>query len=456
MTRSQIVDRVRAAGVVGAGGAGFPTHVKLAATGIDTVIANGAECEPMLRCDQDLMAAHPDLVIRGVRLAMEAVGAARGVIALKRHYAKAIAALEHELSRTAEAADSTRPPVALFVIEKSAYPSGDEFCLVYEVTGRLIPETGLPLNVGCVVQNVGTLANIADAVDRGMPVTHRYLTVNGEVDRPRTLRVPIGMSFADVLRLAGYDGIPDCAIISGGPMMGGLVPDPAHAFVTKTTSGILVLPEESKTVRFMARSRSQWTKRGKSSCDQCMDCTILCPRNLLGHAFSPHEIMRAGAYGILVPNKVITGAVMCCECRLCEAYACPLELSPMRFYQAIKRELAAAGWKNTTHHRTDLTVHPVREGRLVPLERLADRLGVARYHAARVDWVEDEVKADRVVIRLKQHIGVPCVALVAPGDSVKKGQPVGAVPEGKLGAAVHASIDGRVSAVDEENVTIEA
>jgi Na+-translocating ferredoxin:NAD+ oxidoreductase RnfC subunit len=454
MNPGRIVDRVRAAGVVGAGGAGFPTHVKLSANGIDTVIANGAECEPMLRCDQDLMAARPDLVVRGLRLAMEAVGAARGIIALKRHYAAAIAALGAELSRTAEG--GARPPVELFVIEKSAYPSGDEFCLVYEATGRLIPETGLPLDVGCVVQNVGTLANIAEAVDRELPVTHRYLTVNGEVGRPGTFRVPIGISFSRVLRLAGVDGVSGCAVVAGGPMMGTLVPDPAIAYVGKTTSGILVLPEETKTVRFMTRSRSQWTKRGKASCDQCMDCTILCPRNLLGHAFSPHEIMRAGAYGTLVTNEVITGAVMCCECRLCEAYACPLELSPMRFYQDIKRSLAAAGWKNTVHRRADLTVHPAREGRLVPLERLADRLGVSRYHATRVDWVEDEVEADRVVIRLKQHIGVPCLPSVAPGDAVRKGQPVGAVPEGKLGAPVHASIDGRVTAVDAESVTIEA
>ncbi|HOX32101.1 MAG TPA: SLBB domain-containing protein [Spirochaetales bacterium] len=458
MTPDEIAQRVKNAGVVGAGGAGFPTHVKLAASGIDTVVANGAECEPMLRCDQDLMAAHPELVVRGMRLVAQAVGAKRGIIALKRHYARAIAGLEAVLRAQAGSPEAEARPVELFVIEKSAYPAGDEFVLVYEVTGRIIPETGLPLDVGCVVQNVGTLANVALAVDEGRPVTHRHVTVNGEVASPRTVRVPVGMSLEQVIALAGGPSLPRgaYAVVVGGPMMGSLARDPAAEYVTKTTSGIVVLPAEGKVARFMSRSPELWRKRGKASCDQCRDCTILCPRNLLGHGFSPHEIMRAGAYGIAVKNAVITGSVMCCECRLCEAYSCPLELSPMRFYQAYKRQLAASGWKNDKHHRADLSVDAFREGRLVPTERLAERLGVLAYHEAPVGWSEDEVRADRVVIRLKQGVGVPATPLVAVGQGVRLGQVIGEPPEGKLGARVHASIDGRVAAVDEKSVVVEA
>jgi hypothetical protein len=128
----------------------------------------------------------------------------------------------------------------------------------------------------------------------------------------------------------------------------------------------------------------------------------------------------------------------------------------MRFYQAIKKQLAAAGWKNAVHHRADLIVNDSREGRLVPIERLAERLGVGEYHRARVEWDEGERGARRVVIKLAQAIGVPCVPLVAVGDRVRAGQAVGAVPEGKLGAAVHASIDGRVAAVDDKGVTVES
>lgn len=457
MTPEEIVQRVQAAGIVGAGGAGFPTHVKLAARNVDTVIANGAECEPMLRCDQQLMAAHPELVVRGMRLVMQAVGAGRGLIAVKEHYASAVKALQEELDRQKDSEDARAWPVSLYIIQRSVYPAGDEFCLVYEVTGRLIPETGLPLNVGCLVQNVGTLANIARAVDDGAPVTHRYVTINGEVKSPRTVNAPLGMSFDKVIELAGgyARSESELKVVVGGPMTGHLIADLKAETITKTTGGILVLPADNEVVRFMSRSLDRWTKRGKASCDQCRDCTVLCPRHLLGHAFSPHEIMRAGAYGINVKNSVLTGAVMCCECRLCEAYACPLELSPMQFYMKMKRELAAAGWKNDVHHHADLTPDAFREGRLVPTERLVARLGVGTYHVGPVEWDESDVRADRVAISLKQHIGVPAQPVVSEGNTVSIGQLIAAPPEGKLGASIHASITGRVSAVSDKTIVIE-
>jgi Na+-translocating ferredoxin:NAD+ oxidoreductase RnfC subunit len=457
MTSEEIVQRVQAAGIVGAGGAGFPTHVKLVAKNVDTIIANGAECEPMLRCDQQLMAAHPELVIRGMRLVMQAVGAGRGLIAVKEHYAKAVAALQAELDHQKDSDDARAWPVSLYLIEKSVYPAGDEFCLVYEVTGRLIPEAGLPLNVGCVVQNVGTLANIAQAVDKGIPVTHRYVTVNGEVKSPRTVNAPLGMSFDKVIELAGgyTRNESELKVVVGGPMTGHIVTDLKAETITKTTGGILVLPADNEVIRFMSRSLDLWTKRGKASCDQCRDCTVLCPRHLLGHGFSPHEIMRAGAYGINVKNSVLTGAVMCCECRLCEAYSCPLELSPMQFYKKMKRELAVSGWKNDVHHRADLTPDDFREGRLVPTERLVARLGVGTYHAWPVEWDESEIRADHVAISLKQHIGVPAQPVVAVGDTVSVGQLIASPPDGKLGAGIHASIAGRVSAVSDKTIIIE-
>ncbi|HWQ21856.1 MAG TPA: 4Fe-4S dicluster domain-containing protein, partial [Clostridia bacterium] len=424
---------------------------------VDTVIANGAECEPMLRCDQQLMAAHPELVIRGMRLVMQAVGAGRGLIAVKAHYADAVTAMQAELDTQKDSDEAQRWPVSLYIIEKSVYPAGDEFCLVYEVTGRLIPEAGLPLNVGCVVQNVGTLVNIARAVDEGTPVTHRYVTINGEVNSPRTVYAPLGMSFDKVLELAGgYNrSESEIRVVVGGPMTGHLVSDLKAETITKTTGGILVLPADNEVVRFMSRSLELWTRRGKASCDQCRDCTVLCPRHLLGHGFSPHEIMRAGAYGINVKNSVLTGAVMCCECRLCEAYSCPLELSPMQFYKKLKRDLAAAGWKNDEHHRADLTPDDTREGRLVPTERLVARLGVGTYHSWPVAWDESEVRADHVAISLKQHIGVPAQPVVAEGDTVSAGQLIAKPPEGKLGAGIHASIAGRVTAVSDKAIVIE-
>lgn len=180
---NEIAEKVRAAGVVGAGGAGFPTHIKLDSK-VDTVIANGAECEPLLRADRYLMTRHAPQVAEGLRLVMQATGAARGIIALKREYEEATEALGSVVRDSSD--------VELHLM-KSYYPAGDEFLLVYEATRRQVPEGGIPLEVGVVVQNVGTLYNVAQA-QRDVPVTHRWLTVSGEVKEPKVLRAPVGTS----------------------------------------------------------------------------------------------------------------------------------------------------------------------------------------------------------------------------------------------------------------------
>lgn len=447
---SDIVERVKAAGVVGAGGAGFPTHVKLAAQ-VDTVIANGAECEPLLHGDQHLMTRYPEVIVQGLRLAMQATGAKRGILALKAEYAEAIAALEHALRGNKD--------ISLHLLG-SFYPSGDEFILVHDVLGRLVPEGGIPLEVGVVVNNVGTLMNVARAAE-GVPVTHRYLTVTGQVHRPATLRVPIGTPIAQVVEWAG--GVSDeggrlapeeLAFVAGGAMMGRVVP--ATDVVAKTTGGLLVLPAMGPVVRWMTRPLANAIRRGMSTCDQCRDCTDLCPRNLLGHALVPHEIMRAINYGLQQPTDIVTASVLCCECRLCEAYACPLDLSPMAYYRAVKRELAEAGWKNTTHRRQDLTPHEMFDYRRVPMPRLIDKLGLTPYRSHKAPLDEHEWQPREVRIPLKQHTGVPAIPVVKAGSRVRRGDLVASIPDGKLGADVHASVDGKVTEVTAGYVRIEA
>lgn len=451
-----MLERIRAAGVVGAGGAGFPTHVKLRAS-VDTVIANGAECEPMLHADQHVMARYPDEVVAGLRLAMIATGAERGIIALKREYETAVTAL----SRVVTAA----PDIQLYLMD-SFYPAGDEFILVHDAVGRLVPEGGLPLQVGVVVLNVGTLQQIARAMN-GEAVTHRYVTVAGEVERPCTLRVPIGTTLGQAIDWAGGPAgqssrsgdqtapWSDLAIVVGGPMMGKLVTDLSEP-VTKTTSGLLVLPRDNVVVRYMERPLDRWIVRGSATCDQCRDCTTLCPRYLLGHDFRPHEIMRVVGYGLADHTEFVTAAVMCCECRLCEAYACPLELSPMALYVEIKRELQASGWRNTVHRRSDLDPHPYRDYRRVPMRRLFARLDLTRYEHAPNPLDERQLSPQTVAIPLQQHIGAPATPTVKTGQAVRVGELVGAIPEGKLGAAVHASIGGTVTGVEAGRVRIRA
>lgn len=447
-----LIEAVQAAGVVGAGGAGFPTHVKLAAH-VDTVIANGAECDPLLQCDQRLMESRAAEIVRGVELAMQATGASRGILALKKEYRAATAALRRAIG--------SRSGLSLLLME-SHYPAGDEFVLVYEATGRLVPETGLPLHVGCLVQNVQTLFNIARA-DKGAPVTHRLLTVAGAVACPVTLWAPLGTPLHEVLAWAGGVQPPrwsersadDYAVVVGGPMMGRVARDLDEP-VVKTTSGLLVLPRDGAVVRYMTRSRASWVRRGVSTCDQCRDCTDLCPRYLLGHNLKPHEVMRAINYGQARPADKVTAAVLCCECRLCEAYACPLELSPMAYYVGIKAELRGQGWVNEVHKRAEFEAHPTREYRLVPTERLIARLGLTEWERQVCPLDEGNYRPPQVRIPLQQHIGAPARPVVSDGDRVTAGDLLAQVPDGQLGAAVHASLTGRVSAISADAIEITA
>jgi Na+-translocating ferredoxin:NAD+ oxidoreductase RnfC subunit len=448
-----LVEAVRAAGVVGAGGAGFPTHVKLGAQ-VDTVLANGVECDPLLQCDQRLMESHASELVRGLQLVMEATGALRGILALKEGYRAACEALGRAIQSLSGGSD-----LRLLMME-SRYPAGDEFVLVYEATGRLVPETGLPLQVGCLVQNVQTLFNITRA-SKGVAVTHRLLTVAGAVNRPVTLWAPVGTSLGDVLAWAGGVQVPrwssrtaeDYAVVVGGPMMG-RVATSLDEPVTKTTSGLLVLPREHVVVRYLTRSRKSWVRRGISTCDQCRDCTVLCPRYLLGHDLKPHEVMRAINYGLDRSADQVTAAVLCCECRLCEAYACPLELSPMAYYVGIKEELRAQGWMNEVHKRSQFQPHPMREYRLVPTRRLIARLGLVEWEHQVCALDETVYHPSRVSLPLQQHIGVAAEPVVSVGDRVAIGDLIAQVPEGKLGANLHASVAGTISAVSEAAIQI--
>jgi Na+-translocating ferredoxin:NAD+ oxidoreductase RnfC subunit len=226
--------------------------------------------------------------------------------------------------------------------------------------------------------------------------------------------------------------------------------------VTKTTSGLLVLPRDSVVVRYMTRSRASWVRRGISTCDQCRDCTELCPRYLLGHSLKPHEVMRAINYGLERPADKVTAAVLCCECRLCEAYACPLELSPMAYYVAVKQELRAQGWINEVHKRTDFSPHPTRDYRLVPTHRLIARLGLNEWEHQRCPLDETAYDPTKVTIPLQQHTGVSAKPVVAVGGRVAVGDLIAEIPAGKLGANVHASIAGRVSRMDDASIEIVA
>ena len=443
--QTSLAEHVRAAGIVGAGGAGFPTHVKLMARA-DTVIANGAECEPLLRCDKAVMRTRTPLVLEGLTHLAEATGAGRAVIALKGHYKDTIAAV-----RAVAARDF--PSVEVFELG-NFYPAGDEQVLVHDVTSRVVPEGGIPIQVGVVVSNVVSLTQIAEAVSHGRPVTRRALTVAGAVQRSLTCELPIGAPMRLGIQLAGGATVDRPVIIEGGPMMGRLVRDLDEP-VTKRTSGIVVLAEDHPLVLQKAHTTAREILLGHAVCCQCRMCTDLCPRFLLGHELHPNLVMRAlTSEGLAHPPPAhVTAAYICCLCGVCEI-ACPLWLSPRRVFDEMRLQLRRAGVDNP-HRRKECTPHPDQRSRRVPIPRLVAKLGLEPYaHAPdEVDWTR--VTAPRVRILLSQHTGAPARPVVAVGQRVSEGDLVGEIPEGQLGTRIHASITGVVTAAGPRAIEIE-
>lgn len=436
-----IVNSVRGAGVVGAGGAGFPTHVKLASKKVEVVIANGAECEPLSQADLELMVARTPEIIRGLRTVIQATGAARGVIAVKRKHKEVLDALRQALAGSED--------ITVFELG-NFYPAGDEQVLVYDVLGRVVPEGGLPLNVGAVVQNIETLFNI-EAATHGVPVTKKHITVVGEVPHPMTVRVPVGVPFREVLDLAGGSLTPEPVILVGGAMMGHVARDLDEP-VTKTTKMLLVLPNSHELSLARQHNWKVVMLRAISACDQCFMCTDFCPRHAQGHAIEPHRLILMMAAGVPLTDERLAIAHLCCECRTCN-YACPVHLSPGDFAISVKRDLLRAGAKNPYHRQTE--ANPYRDFRRVPADRLMNRLGLARYDLP-APLTEAQATFRRVTLLMKQHIGAPANPVVAVGDKVQVGDLVGEIPEGAMGARVHASIAGVVRQVSKEAVVIEA
>ncbi|MDR2753884.1 MAG: 4Fe-4S dicluster domain-containing protein [Oscillospiraceae bacterium] len=438
-----LLEQIKAAGVVGCGGAGFPTHVKLAAQGIDTLIINAAECEPLLRTDRWIMVHEPAALVAAVAAVRARLGAGRAVIALKETYTAETAALQTAIAAAGASVE--------LVHMRSFYPAGDEQVVVYEVTGRVVPPAGLPLDVQCVVSNVATMLAVHNAA-QGRPFTQKYLTITGAVPRPCVLKAPVGMSFADCLTLAGGSLEDDYIVVSGGPMMGKpfTKEEAAHLFVTKTTSGFLVLPSTARLWQNHVTPTNHIRNRAKSACIQCSFCTQLCPRYLLGHPLETHKIMRraAGARPLKdqLDDPVIRSAQFCCECGVCELVACPMQLQPRKINVMIKHMLAQQGVR-PQKGACGLQPRPHREERKLPTGKAANRAGVGKfYHTEPQAFLKAQPK--RVCIALGSHIGAPALPIVQPGDKVVLGQVVAMAQEGKLGADYHASVAGTVTSTD--------
>jgi len=424
----------REAGIVGAGGAGFPAHVKFS-TNVEVLIANGVECEPLLCTDRELMRLHADRIVKGLLAVKDHLGADIAVVGIKAHYEDACAAFE-----------ALPEYDKYFTLHKvgSIYPIGDEQQLIHEITGRVVPTGGLPLDVGVVVSNVNTLFNVANALE-GRPVTDRYVTVGGCVTEPVTKIVPIGVSIKDLLASVGvrFD-MKSQSLIIGGPCMGFVTKDISLP-ITKTTGGILIFPDDHPLLTSKKEIFSSDLKLARAVCCNCSMCTQLCPRNLLGLNVEPHKAMRAFAYEKAELAGSPNGVFSCCECGVCTYFSCNFGLKPSLIIKKLKAEMTAAGIKPDKQVFTSPS--PNIENSRLPVGRLVARLGIKEYDQGAPIDLKNPIKADRVRIPVKMHIGAPSVPVVSAGMSVKKGDLIAEIKEGALGARVHSSIDGVVESV---------
>lgn len=446
-----LLKQIKDAGIIGCGGAGFPTYAKLDCQ-VEFLLINAAECEPLLRTDRYLMRHRPKDLLRAVEAAGNLTGAQRMLIGLKKTYTEEIRSLE-------EAIRQTDSPVRLHRLS-NYYPAGDEQALVCDITGRTVPPGGIPLNVGAVVSNAASMIAVSDAMD-GVPFTDKYLTVTGEVNHPVIVKAPIGTDIASCIEAAGGARCPDYHILIGGPMMGALHPKEAldKLYVTKTTSGVILVKNDSRLVHSREFPLSQAVRMAKVSCIQCQTCTEMCPRFLTGHPLAPHKIMCAAAYSdpehmeemLAIPS--VREALTCSECGLCEVYACPMGLSPRKVNQWLKAEYRK---RSIRYERTQdtFTQREEREYRRVNSHRLAMRLDVEAYYDYDIDTLI-EVTPSEVHISTAQQIGAPSEIAVSVGDTVSRGTLIGRIPENALSANTHSSIDGKVTGIDGSVVHIQ-
>lgn len=440
MEMKELSSILQQSGIVGAGGAGFPTYAKLDERA-ETIILNCAECEPLLRLHRQLLEKYAREIVETFYMIGRTVGAKDIVIGIKKAYKKTIEALN--------ACIGDYEGVRLGLLDE-VYPAGDEVVLIYEVTGKVVRPGGLPIESGVAVFNVETVYNVYRAVKAQTPVVDKLVSVVAEVKHPVTVRVPIGCTLEEVVSMAGGSTVRNPVYFVGGPMMGniGVGSQP----VTKTTNAILVLPEDHLIIQKKNRKASIDLKRAAASCCQCTMCTDLCPRNRLGHPIEPHKFMRAATCKDMQETEVFLNTMFCSSCGLCEMYSCMQSLSPRSLMADYKAGLRANGIRPPQGVEPK-PVGPEREYRKVPMERLMARLDLTQYDKEAP--LQDE-KADvkRVRILLGQHIGAPASPIVKPKDMVEEGQMI-AEPGKGLSVGIHASITGRITEVSDKCIVIE-
>lgn len=424
----ELKELMKSAGIVGAGGAGFPSYAKLA-EGADTLLVNGSECEPLLYTDFTILKYELETVISGIALVMREANIPRAILAIKEHTAERLGMTE---------GDVLARGITVKVLP-NVYPIGDEVSLIYESTGKVVRPGTLPIGVGVIVYNVETLYNVAQASRSGAAVTEKWLTVGGAVSEPCVLRVPVGIRVSELFRTLGITVPSGYTVLDGGPSMGKII-SPDTAVITKTTKALLVLPDSSEAVRSKKINVRLAIARAETACCQCTRCTDMCPRALLGYPLEPHKMVRTAMSCATVMPKMVISATLCCGCGVCESLACNQGISPKAVINNYKALLA----KNKLRYAgPDVEVAREREYRMIPSDKWASTLGVLKFDT--VPAYRGKIDSFNLAqISLNTHIGAPSVPCVSSGDTVAAGEIIAAAADG-LSVPQHAPFSGRVT-----------
>ncbi|MBE6663620.1 MAG: NADH-quinone oxidoreductase subunit J [Ruminococcaceae bacterium] len=416
-------------GIVGAGGAGFPSYAKLA-EGADLLLINGAECEPLLATDYILLRDEMDLVLQGVLEIIAKTSISKAYIAVKAHNAERLGWKDGE--KLADGVFARALP--------DVYPLGDEISLIYEATGRLIKPGKLPITEGIIVYNVETMYNLGIAKRFSRPVTTKWLTIGGEVKKPVVIKVPIGAKISDIFEKLDIKVKEGYTVIDGGPSMGKVI-NPRTYAVNKTTKGILILPDNSQAILSKKMNENMAISRAETACCQCTRCTDMCPRHLLGYPLEPHKMVRTAMGAVEAMPEMVISATLCCGCGVCESLACNQGISPRAVIDNYKKLLS----KNRLRFdkNGDYSVKEEREYRMIPYKKWMSMLGVSKFDKD-IDFAGEINDFSRVEMTLSRHIGKPSIPTVADGDFVKEGDLIASAADG-LSLPQHASISGRVT-----------
>ena len=433
MELNRLSELMRDAGVVGAGGAGFPSYAKLNMAA-DTLILNCSECEPLLKLHRQVLARYAKEILMTLQEIADTLAADRVIVAVKEEYTEAVNAVKAEMGNY--------PKVQICTMD-AFYPAGDEVVTVYETTGRVIAPGALPISVGCIVYNVETIYNVYRAWKENAAVTHKFVTIAGAVKNPCTLRVPLGMTYGELIAIAGGATEENTVVWAGGPMTGRISSE--ADVVTKTSNAILIMPKNAHIVQKRLTPMTIDVKRVMAACCQCRMCTDLCPRNQLGMPIAPHKLMNAVASGVTADNSAFMGTFSCSSCGLCAMYSCRQGLNPAGIIAATRNELRKNGVMPPKGQKS-APVNPTRAYRKVPMSRLITTLGLKKYDVE-APLVDVEITSKNLKVMLAQHIGAPATACVAVGDRVKAGDVIGRFDAEKLGVAIHASADALVTEV---------